>query len=67
MSLLAIFPSNEFKRGTQYNLSGKMSRLNNILEVEKYLIKKQQQTKSLVKGILHKLAIVSIGLGNPNS
>jgi hypothetical protein len=37
VSLRSLFPSVEFKLGTQYNLSGKISRLNNILEVEKYL------------------------------
>jgi hypothetical protein len=53
VSLRSLFPSVEFKRGIQYNLSGKISRLNNILEVEKYLIKKQQQqTKVQVKGNL---------------
>jgi hypothetical protein len=53
VSLRSIFPSNEFKHGTRFNLSGKTSKFNNILEVEKYLIKKQQQqTKVLVKGTL---------------
>jgi hypothetical protein len=53
VSLRSLFPSVEFKLGTQYNLSGKTSKFNNILQVEKYLIKKQQQqTKVLVEGNL---------------
>jgi hypothetical protein len=48
VSLRVIFPSIEFKTGIKYNFSGQNLRINNILELEKYLINKQK-TRVLAK------------------
>jgi hypothetical protein len=43
VSLRLIFPTIEsWKHGNKYNFSGEHLRINNILELEKYMIKKQE-------------------------
>jgi hypothetical protein len=44
--LQTIFPNNEFKQDISYNLKCQTLKINNILEVEKYLINRKKKNNS---------------------